>query len=271
MSDDSVRSYSSHSVPVSVGGLYLTVHGVNLGALAALLIGVPITAAAACLGKALEIAVILRFAPRTRGAIRGLMSWLGYLSMMSFLGFNLLPKVLFAATSLLLRMTFIPSPWLGWFLGAQSDGSFSFLHGMLFCWMAAAVVIALSLCFSVWGAQQGLSGNFASDAPGGWKASRRVRFGREPLYSKEFLWFTRDRSALVQVILVPISVAAMQAFNPRFFLAHAQGAWNYLSGVAILFGTYFLWILGPKSLQSEGAAAPCSSLSIIPFSPGFLL
>src|SRR6185503_4898533 len=30
--------------------------------------------------------------------------------------------------------------------------------------------------------------------------------------------------------------------------------WNYLSGAAILFGTYFLWVLGPRSLASEGAA-----------------
>src|SRR5262249_32635258 len=33
-----------------------------------------------------------------------------------------------------------------------------------------------------------------------------------------------------------------------------QGAWNYLCGAAILFGTYFLWVLGPKSLMSEGTA-----------------
>ncbi len=33
------------------------------------------------------------------------------------------------------------------------------------------------------------------------------------------------------------------------------GAWNYLCGAGIIFGTYFLWILGPKSLAaSEGSA-----------------
>lgn len=240
--------------PLFAGGLYFLIHGAKLGVLAAVLIGIPVTLAAACLGKALEIAVILRFTPRTRGAIVGLMSWLGYISMLSFfLGGSLLPKVLLAGSSFLVRLSFIPSPWLGWFLGAQSNGSFSFISGCLFCWVAAAAVIATSVAFTVWGAQQGLSGNFASAAPGP-TAAGRLRFGQEPLYRKEFLWFTRDRSALVQVILVPISVAAMQVFNLRFVLAHAQGAWNYLSGVAILFGTYFLWILGPKSLQSEGAA-----------------
>ena len=34
----------------------------------------------------------------------------------------------------------------------------------------------------------------------------------------------------------------------------AQSEWNYLCGAAILFGTYFLWVLGPKSLASEGQA-----------------
>src|SRR6202021_3718654 len=64
----------------------------------------------------------------------------------------------------------------------------------------------------------------------------------------------RDRSAIVQTILIPLTIAGLQAFNMRGFLSHAQGAWNYLCGVAILFGTFFLWILGPKSLSSEGSA-----------------
>jgi hypothetical protein len=37
-------------------------------------------------------------------------------------------------------------------------------------------------------------------------------------------------------------------------MKYAQGQWNYLSGAAIIFGTYFLWMLGPKSLASEGTA-----------------
>ncbi len=77
---------------------------------------------------------------------------------------------------------------------------------------------------------------------------------RRPLYRKEFLWFIRDRSAIVQTILIPITLAGFQVFNLRGLLAGADGAWNYLCGVAILFGTYFLWVLGPKSLASEGNA-----------------
>jgi membrane protease YdiL (CAAX protease family) len=78
--------------------------------------------------------------------------------------------------------------------------------------------------------------------------------GREPLYRKEFLWFLRDRSAIVQAILIPITAAGYQLFNMRGLLVKAQGEWNYLCGTAICFGTYFLWVLGPKSLASEGSA-----------------
>jgi hypothetical protein len=107
----------------------------------------------------------------------------------------------------------------------------------------------------LWGAQRGLSGNFSSSGSRPSAPRREDRkYDQEPLYRKEFLWFIRDRSAIVQTILIPLTVASVQVFNFRGILSHAQGAWNYLCGVGILFGTYFLWILGPKSLSSEGSA-----------------
>ena len=56
----------------------------TLASLAAILIGVPVSVAAACVGKALEIGIMLRFPPRSRGALIGLMSWLGYAAMVLF-------------------------------------------------------------------------------------------------------------------------------------------------------------------------------------------
>lgn len=243
------------SAPVFAGFLYGFVYGPWPGLAAALLIGLPLAAAAACLGKALETGTILRFSPRSRGAVTGFMSWIGYASMMLFILFAFTtPRVVTFAEPFLKPLTVIPWPWLGLFLG-QSGGSFSFLAGMLACWIFAAVVIAGAVGFSVWGAQQGLGGNFggANQAPAAVK-HRGIRFGREPLYRKEFLWFIRDRSAIVQVFLIPLTVAGVQLFNLRGILVEAQSAWNYLCGAGILFGTYFLWILGPKSLASEGNA-----------------
>ena len=242
--------------PLFVGFVYGFVYDPLLAMLAIPLIGVPITVAAACLGKALEIGVVLRFSPRTRGAMVGLMGWLGYASMMLlFLGFIVVPKIVSATARFLGSFTVLPWPWLRLFLGARADGSFSFLAGMAACWICAAIITSCAVWFSAWGAQQGLSGNFgqAASRPKAGKTTG-TKFGKEPLYRKEMLWFTRDRSAVVQAILIPMTVASFQLFNFRGLLSDVQGAWNYLSGAAILFGTYFLWVLGPKSLASEGSA-----------------
>jgi hypothetical protein len=242
--------------PIFAMFLYGFVYGPLLGILAGFLVGIPITVGAACMGKALEIGVVLRFAPRSRGAMIGIMSWLGYASMMLFfLGLAIVPKMVTALAGFLSFFTFLPWPWLRLFLGGQSDGSFSFLTGAITCWILAALMIAAAVWFSAWGAQQGLAGNFgASDAGPSKPRSGEPRFGKDPLYRKEFLWFIRDRSAIVQTILIPLSIAGVQVFNLRGLLVHAQGAWNYICGAGIIFGTYFLWVLGPKSLSSEGAA-----------------
>jgi membrane protease YdiL (CAAX protease family) len=244
------------SGPLFAGFLYGFIYGPGLGFIAAFVIGIPLTIAAACLGKALEIGIILRFPPRSRGAMIGLMGWMGYASMMLFfVGAFVIPKIVTIIAGFLGFFATLPWPWLSLFVGGQQDGSFSFLAGTLTCWLIAAVTIAGAIWFSVWGTQRGLTGNFAQpDSGPSVSATRGARFGKEPLYRKEFLWFIRDRSAIVQVILIPLTVAGFQVFNLRGLLSHAQGTWNYLCGTGILFGTYFLWILGPKSLSSEGRA-----------------
>jgi membrane protease YdiL (CAAX protease family) len=242
--------------PLFVGFVYGFIYGAGPGFLAALLIGIPVTIAAACLGKALEIGVTLRVPPRSRGAMIGLMSWMGYATMMLFfLGAFVVAQVVTAMGNFLYFFTVLPWPWLRLFLGGQADGGFSFWSGVLACWTVAGITVAGAVRFSRWGAQQGLSGNLAQADSGPSLAARGgIRFGKDPLYRKEFLWFIRDRSAIVQTILIPMTVASFQIFNLRRVLSHAQGAWNYLCGAGILFGTYFLWILGPKSLSSEGTA-----------------
>jgi membrane protease YdiL (CAAX protease family) len=243
------------AAPLFVGTLYAFAYGPLPGLAAGVVIGIPIAIAAACLGKALEIGAILRFAPRTRGAMVGLMSWIGYASLMLFLiGTVSLRKMIVPAAHFLHPLAVLPWPWLGLFLG-QFHGSFYFLWGMITCWAVAGVTMAAAVAFSVWGAKQGLSGNFgrAGMAPT-ISTGSKIRFGKDPLYRKELLWFVRDRSAVVQTLLIPLTVGGFQLFNMRGLLGQAQSAWNYLCGAGILFGTYFLWILGPKSLASEGPA-----------------
>jgi membrane protease YdiL (CAAX protease family) len=116
-------------------------------------------------------------------------------------------------------------------------------------------MIAVSVRFSVWGAARGLTTTQDAGVATAPQALRpSVTFGKDALYRKELLWFTRDRSALVQAVLVPLSMAGLQMFNLRGILVYAGHQWNALCGAAIVFGTYFLLVLGPKSLASEGAA-----------------
>ena len=247
--------------PLFAGVVYGYVYGAPFGLLAVFLIGIPLTVAAASLGKALEIAAILRFSARVRGAVVGLMSWIGYSTLMLFLvGMFVIADFIRIAGKFVFPIANFPWPFLRLFLGGpwnyrtphtSGPAGFSFLVGMLCCWLASALVTGCGVGFTLWGAQRGLAGATTDIAPAR-SRSGSARFGSEPLYRKELLWFLRDRSAIVQTILIPLTVAGFQLFNLRGILSKANGEWNSLCGAAILFGTYFLWILGPKSLASEG-------------------
>jgi len=242
--------------PAYVGVLYGLVYGVRLGILAAVLAGLPVTVGAACLGKAIEIGVMIRFSPRSRGGILGTLSWLGYaILMFSFVGFYIIPRLIMAAGRVLTLMAALPWPWLRLFLGGGFGSGYNFVAGIGFCWTVGIGMTAVGVGFSLWGTGKGLSGTSnGNESMVRRKKGKRVALARNPLYRKEFLWFARDRSAIVQAILIPITAAGFQLFNMRGLLVKAQGEWNYLCGAAICFGTYFLWVLGPKSLTSEGPA-----------------
>jgi membrane protease YdiL (CAAX protease family) len=237
--------------------LYGSIYSPEVGIAAAILIGLPVSVAAACVGKALEIGVMLRFPPRSRGAVIGFMSWLGYAAMVSFLlAAYAMPRIVSALAGVLRPLaTSIPWPVFSWSIGLQSDGSLSFISGMIVCWLASVSLIAGGVCFTIWGAQRGLtSSSSKAKVPSVKKFAHKPRFRKDPLYRKEILWFLRDRGAIVQVILIPLTIASVQLFNFRWFAESVENSWHYLSGAALIFGTYFLWILGPRSLASEGQA-----------------
>jgi len=250
-----------YGAPVLPGILYGIVYGPAMGVLAGVIIGIPLAVAAACLGKGLEIGVVLRLSARSRGAVLGLMGWFGYASMMLFVVATVaLARISPQVAEALQPLARIPWPWLGLFLGQRSDGKFLFPLGLLFCWSLVAVIVASSVGLALWGAQIGVGGQpgRAAAAPRRLRSAaarnRAINFGREPLYRKELLWFMRDRGALVQVVLVPLMLLALQVLIPRGMIAESAARWNYLCAVAILFGTYFLGSVGPKSLASEGSA-----------------
>ena len=246
-----------YSVPLFPWILYGFVYGGGPGVLAAVIVGAPVAVGAACVGKALEIGIMLRFSPRSRGAMIGIMSWAAFASMMLIMmGAATVGKSGEVLAWLLKPLTVLPWPWLGIFLGQRADGSFSFIAGVLNCWFVTAVVIAASVGFCIWGAQRGLSGQGSSTArPALAKTRTRARFaGKDPLYRKELLWFARDSSAIVQTVLVPLTMAGLQLFNLRSLTTGATGAWQYLCGAGVILGAYVLTVLGPRSLLSEGPA-----------------
>jgi len=145
--------------PVYVGILYGTVYGFGLGIIAAFLAGVPVTIGAACLGKAIEIGVMIRFSPRSRGGILGILSWLGYaLLLFSFAGFYMLPRLIMAAGKFLSLIAAFPWPWLSLFLGSSFGGEYNFLAGITFCWALGIAMTVTGVAFSLWGTAKGLSG-----------------------------------------------------------------------------------------------------------------
>ncbi len=241
--------------PLMPGILFGFVYGPALGVLATVAVGIPAAVAAACLAKALEIAAMLRLPPRSRGAVFGLMGWLGYtMASLTLVAWLFIGPLATAVARVLGGPARLPWPWLGLMLGRLHDGPPSFLVGASICVLAAIAAAASSVTLSVWAVTRGLGGTSDTLPPARPGARRRTRFGRNPMHRKEWLWFARDRSAIVQAVLVPLSLAGMQLFNLRGLVANAGHAWNAVCGAAILFGTYFLIVLGPKSLASEGPA-----------------
>ncbi|MEJ8628754.1 hypothetical protein P0F65_00055 [Sphingomonas sp. I4] len=241
------------AAPLFPGLLYGIAHGPVIGVVAAILIGIPLTVAAACVGKMLEIAAMLRLPLRRRGAAIGIIGWFGFASMI----------LMFVVNRVMPGIAHMVSGWIdetgpSWsvlrlFLGMDGAGGFALWRGVAVSGAFSMVAIAASVAFSARSVRQGLSGAFASDGVGV-RRGKAGRFGREPLFRKEYLWFVRDRSALVQTILIPVTIAGIQLVNFHSVMVHAADMWNYLCAAAIFFGTYFLWILGPKSLTSEGSA-----------------
>lgn len=231
--------------------------GIVEALLASVAIGAMLAAAASAVGKSLEITAMLRLSPRTRGAAVGFMSWMGYAGMMAPIFIAASPAMKASVVRVANAcLSWVPSWPARWLLMGWDDAP------VMWQIIACAALLAagmMALAFGVvWFAtRRGLSGAegagvptqpmVLSDSRGGW-------FQRHPLYRKELLWFWRDKSAVIQAVLIPLTIGGMQAFNFRGLLEASTGRWSGICGVAVICGTYFLLVLGPRSLISEGGA-----------------
>ncbi len=231
-------------------------HGIAAGLIGGLLVGIPFAVAASCLNKAMEISIMLRLSSRSRGAVLGLISWVGYALMM----LPLFTMQLRSLEVLLLKGLSLMSAWLPlWPVRALVFGwgrDPVLWQVLVSAWWVAGIMILGSWVLAHWGVNQGLqsSGADVPSTPRILSASAPRRLAGNPLYRKELLWFWRDKGAVVQAVLIPLTIGAMQAFNLRNVAEMATTHWNGLCGLGILCGTYFLLVLGPRSLSSEGGA-----------------
>lgn len=242
------------AAPLFWGLVFGFAYNTLIGLLSIVLIGVPMTVAVASLGKAIEIGITLRFSPRPRGAVLGIMSWLGYALMMAFV--FCIPSVdrIYQGLSSFIEplagsLSTLPFRLL---FGIHGDGSLSYPMGLAVCWTMALSLTTGATVFAVWAARAGIAGETGRTKGFGGRTSSP--FTLDPLYRKELLWLRRDGSALVQTLLVPLTIAGFQVIHMKEAIQGVQSSWNLLCGASIVVGTYFLWVLGPKSLASEGPA-----------------
>ena len=219
----------------------------------ALMVGLCLAVATSCLNKSIEIAAMLRLQIRNRGVFLGLLSLFGYISM-------LLPLFLiqdrFWSSQLLISTVSMPE-------------SFSIVRVLILGWqqipilwqsvfsgfMLSAFIMLMAACLTWWGTRHGLQATESAVKI----ASTDMKVGtsawiKNAYYRKEMLWLRRDKAAVVQIVLIPFVMVAVQAFNLRSVAQSMAQSWSALCGLAIIFGTFFLLVVGPRSLSSEGGA-----------------
>ncbi len=235
------------SAPVFWWIVFGSAYGAGIGLLLSVSVGLAFALAASVLNKALEICVMLRMAPRNRGAVLGLMSWLGYAGMMLPL-FTLQAGALkvFLARQAANLAEFLPVFPLRWALIGWGGEPVAWQAGIV-AMAAAALLLAFAVWVAWWGANAGLQGSNSpavskKSTPSG--GSEKKFLSGNPLYRKELLWFWRDKGAVIQALLIPLTIASFQVFNLRGLMGGAVGSWNGICGAAIICGTYFLLVLG---------------------------
>lgn len=245
------------SAPVFWGMIFGSIYNPLIGLLLSIPIGLGFSLAASALNKALEISVMLRMAPRNRGAVLGLISWLGYAGMMlPLFSVNAAPVKVFLAQKAAAISAIIPTFPMRWILVGWGNEASAWQAGIVGL-LAAIALLVFAIGVAWWGAKQGLQGSDSRASSNPAKRNKptgKKLYSGNPLYRKEMLWFWRDKGAVIQALLIPLTIASFQVFNLRGLMSGAIGSWNGISGAAIVCGTYFLLVLGPRSLASEGAA-----------------
>lgn len=221
-----------------------------------LVAGIASAVAASCLNKSIEVAAMLRLPVQKRGYFLGLISIAGYV-------FLLLPVFILGEESIrtaLLEFWFSVPEFLYLQFPAQlllvgwSDTPNGIQVVTVFVSMVL-ILIFIALAITAWGTAKGIQATETQTLINVQQHNvKRRAWIKNPYYHKELLWLKRDKAAVLQVILIPMLLMGAQALNMQSVAKRALEQWNSLGALAILCGTYFLMIVGPRSLISEGNA-----------------
>ena len=243
------------AAPLVIAGVAGIATSSFLVTLCALPLGVPLVLAAAVCAKANEVLIMLRITPRNRGACFVVLSAIGML-------FSFAPILLMQAPKIGLWLTHKTYPVLDYLPSArwlvQADTPLHWLRALAANLVLAGALSLLGIIAMRWAAAKGLEAGFG--APEKAQTSSAFanvgpsRWWRDPLLRKELLWLRRDRSALIQIVLVPCLLIAVQAFNLNNLLRDFDMNWHRAAGLVMIFGAYMLFIAGPRALISEAPA-----------------
>jgi membrane protease YdiL (CAAX protease family) len=221
----------------------------------ALPLGLPLVLAAAVWAKANEVLIMLRLSPRNRGACFVLLSGLGMVFLFAPLLLTQAPKAGFwLLHQLYPALEYLPSArWL-----VQADTPLHWLRALAVNVALAGGLSLLGITAMRWAAARGLESGFGApdviQTTSGFANVSSAHWWRDPLLRKELLWLRRDRSALIQILLVPILLVAAQSFNLTHMLRDFELNWHRAAGLVMFFGGYMLFVAGPRALVSEAPA-----------------
>lgn len=243
-----------YTAPVFLWFLLGSVHGFFGGLAAALLAGIPLAVSCSAAYKALEYSAMLRLSLRSRGAALGILSWVGYLAMIiPFILMQIRKEGTFFAYVAEHLGPWVPSFPIRALLVGWTDTT-NLAATILSWWILAGALGLFSILACSRLTENGLQTRGTNAPKPSRKSALGVFLGRDPLRHKELLWLRRDRGAIVQIVLIPLTVAFSQLAGFSGFLGQLSVSWTMLCGLGIICGTYFLTVIGPRSLSSEGNA-----------------
>jgi membrane protease YdiL (CAAX protease family) len=226
-----------------------------LAGLAALPVAIPFVVSAAVVARAAEVAVLLRSAPRNRGAWMTVMGVAGMIVWLLPVAGVTMPSLVWWLVERLRDLALMPSA------AALLDlhDAIGIARAVAVSLILNAVVFAVAAWTMAMASRRGLEsteGESAAPAAAGlgaYLADPLARV-RSPLLRKELIWLSRDRGMLLQLVFVPLLLCGVYALQFGSVLRSVEFDWARWCAVVAIFGTSLVTSAAPRMLAGEGPA-----------------